>query len=206
MPDKPDAVGGGQTHPDVLPRLIEVRIRELRQLFDSFDPAPFRERDLDADAEEYIVESLRELPRGTQAELVVHLDQLERMDEARAVVADAVHNFFLYRMRMAERRLSDLTGAAWKNLFTGLAFLTACTFIANLMANLEPSSLISILREGFVIAGWVAMWRPLEMFLYERWPLKRMVRQYRRLSLIPVSVRPHTSQSAVQITPGAAAG
>jgi len=34
---------------------IEVRIRELTQLFNSFDPSPFQERDLDSDAEEYIV-------------------------------------------------------------------------------------------------------------------------------------------------------
>jgi hypothetical protein len=177
---------------------IDVRIHELRQLFDSFDPAPFRERTLDQAAEEYIVESLRELPRGAIAHLVVHLDQTETLEETRTVIADAVHNFFEYRADMARRKLSDLTGAGWKNLFTGLVFLAACTFIANLMSSLHPSTLVSIFREGFIIAGWVAMWRPLEMFLYERWPMKRMIRLYRRLSVIPVSVRLHTPQGAVR--------
>lgn len=33
---------------------IELRLRELAQLFNSLDPSPFIERDLDSDAEEFI--------------------------------------------------------------------------------------------------------------------------------------------------------
>ena len=34
---------------------IQLRLRELAQLFNSMDPSPFLDRDLDADAEEFIV-------------------------------------------------------------------------------------------------------------------------------------------------------
>ena len=43
-------------------RIIEMHLREMSQLFDSLDHSPFREKDLDRNAEEYIVESLKELP------------------------------------------------------------------------------------------------------------------------------------------------
>ena len=39
-----------------------------------------------------------------------------------------------------------------------------------------------ILEEGLVVAGWVAMWRPMEIFLYERRPIRRERRIYRRLA------------------------
>ena len=42
--------------------VIEVRISELAQLFNSLDASPFHERVLDDDAEEYIVGWARELP------------------------------------------------------------------------------------------------------------------------------------------------
>jgi hypothetical protein len=42
---------------------IEVRVEEISQLFDTLDPFPFRERDLDKQAEEYIVGWAHELPR-----------------------------------------------------------------------------------------------------------------------------------------------
>ena len=37
-------------------RIIEVRVAELRQLFNAIDPSPFRERDLDPNAEQFIVD------------------------------------------------------------------------------------------------------------------------------------------------------
>jgi len=38
----------------------QVRVAELRQLFNAIDPSPFRERDLDPRAEEFIVEWARD--------------------------------------------------------------------------------------------------------------------------------------------------
>ena len=46
VPAPRDALAGGR---------IELRLRRIEQLFDSFDPAPFHEKDLDRDAEEFIV-------------------------------------------------------------------------------------------------------------------------------------------------------
>ena len=51
----------GDAVPDDCP-VIEVRVAELRQLFHSNDPSPFRERDLDPAAERFIVDWSRELP------------------------------------------------------------------------------------------------------------------------------------------------
>lgn len=47
--------------------VIEMKLREVRQLFDTLDPSPFHEKDLDAAAEEYLVSAARELGRGTPA-------------------------------------------------------------------------------------------------------------------------------------------
>jgi hypothetical protein len=57
---------------------IEINLSRLAQLFNSLDPSPFHERDLDRDAEEYIIGSAEEIPRQRQLRLVVHLpaDQL----------------------------------------------------------------------------------------------------------------------------------
>ena len=41
---------------------IELNLSRLSQLFNSFDPSPFHERDLDENAEEYIVSSAEEIP------------------------------------------------------------------------------------------------------------------------------------------------
>ncbi|MGH9323263.1 MAG: hypothetical protein ACRD3V_25695, partial [Vicinamibacteria bacterium] len=55
-------------------RIIEVRVAELKQLFNAIDPSPFHERDLDPNAEEFIVGWARDLPAGAPFGLLVHLD------------------------------------------------------------------------------------------------------------------------------------
>ena len=58
-------------------KAIEVRVDDISQLFDTLDPFPFRERDLDAHAEEFIVGWARELPRKQLIRIVVHAPQSE---------------------------------------------------------------------------------------------------------------------------------
>jgi hypothetical protein len=50
----------------------------------------------------------------------------------------------------------------------------------------------SLLRQSFLILGWVANWRPLEIFLYDWWPLARRRDMYRRLSAATVEIKPYS--------------
>ena len=56
-------------------RELNLYLAETRQLFNSMDPSPFRERDLDHDAEEFIVSWAQEYHRKTPLKLLVHLGQ-----------------------------------------------------------------------------------------------------------------------------------
>lgn len=53
--------------------VIELRLREVAQLFNSLDPSPFLERDLDVKAEEFIESWAAEIPSHRELALRVHL-------------------------------------------------------------------------------------------------------------------------------------
>jgi hypothetical protein len=67
--------------------------------------------------------------------------------------------------------------------------LVMCLTLAALTVSLPAGPLRRIVREGLVITGWVTMWRPLEVLLYDWWPLIDERRQARRIPDAPVSVR-----------------
>jgi hypothetical protein len=46
-----------------------------------------------------------------------------------------------------------------------------------------------VLQEGLLIIGWVALWHPLEIFLYSWWPILGRQRLCRKIAMIPVEVR-----------------
>ncbi len=47
----------------------------------------------------------------------------------------------------------------------------------------------TLVEQSFLILGWVANWRPLEIFLYDWWPLARRRRLYRRLAAAAVELK-----------------
>jgi len=172
--------------------IIEMHLHTLGQLFDTLDPSPFRERDLDPKADEFIVESARELCSGRPREIVLHLDQAlndPAPADAQRIVSDAIRTHFARRSELARRQLRLLMRRGMISLAIGLAFLVVIFVIvqATGLASAE-SGAPTLVRESMIIVGWVAMWRPLDIFLYEWWPIVGERRLHDRLSQVKVRI------------------
>jgi hypothetical protein len=168
---------------------IEVNLNRLSQLFNSLDPSPFHERDLDRDAEEYIIGSAEEIPRHRPLLLLIHLPQDQLPDNGASSLNDAIHNYFAYREAQERRRLRLLFHDGRVALVTGITFLFGCLLVRKLAISFGNNAASDILAEGMLIMGWVAMWRPLEIFLYEWLPIYRRSRIVQKLSKVAVAVR-----------------
>jgi hypothetical protein len=53
-----------------------------------------------------------------------------------------------------------------------LTFLAAALAASDLIGSASQSGFANVFREGLLIGGWVAMWRPIEVFLYDWWPIR----------------------------------
>jgi hypothetical protein len=169
--------------------VIEVRVADMAQLFNSMDPSPFHEKDLDDDAEEFIVSAARELDTDKPLALLVHLDQPAVLPDAGHALSGSVHAFFERRSMLTRRRLAQLFRTGRISLAIGLLFLAASLIGGDWIVRMFPAStLASLFKESAIIGGWVAMWRPLEIFLYEWWPIRNERRTYDRLSRMPVRI------------------
>lgn len=170
--------------------VIEVHLGELKQLFNAIDPAPFRDRDLDPKAEEFIVGWAKDLPRDAQLALVIDLDRQAGLPDEAAVLRDAIHEFFHQRGLTHRQRLRELFRVGRTSLVIGLLALTAAIALGDFLAGMMKGSRVGeILRESLTIGGWVSMWRPLEVFLYDWWPIRNEARLADRLAAMPVRIR-----------------
>ncbi|HVH20615.1 MAG TPA: hypothetical protein VNF72_20155 [Myxococcota bacterium] len=165
--------------------VLELRVHELKQLFDSMDPSPFRERDLDPHAEEFIVGWARELHTGTTPALTVRVEAGASPEEA-ALLQEAVSEFFRNRAQVKRRELHRLLRYGRISLLIGLAFITVALVVSDLLSGLR----YGIVRESVVIGAWVALWRPLEIFLYDWWPIRAEARLNDRLAAARVEIAP----------------
>ena len=171
---------------------IEVRISDISQLFNTLDPFPFPERDLDKDAEEFIVGWARELPRGLALCIVIHLPAGEAAKQHANQLREGMNRYFAYRASVIDRDIKELFRVGRFSLAIGLGVLALGLIAARLISGgMNPTPVQRFLEEGLIIASWVANWKPIEIFLYDWWPLVRRRNLYRRLAQAQVELKPY---------------
>jgi len=107
-----------------------------------------------------------------------------------AFVAGAVVSFF-------QGTINELVIlAAFLPVLAGQSGNTGCQALAVTIRGITLNELREgsinklLLKESLLIGGWVAMWRPMQIFLYEWWPIVRRGRIYRNLGRAIVNVVP----------------
>jgi hypothetical protein len=174
---------------------IELRVDKIGQLFETFDPMPFRERDLDRNAEEYIVGSERDLPRKGKIRILVHVPADEAAHEDVHAIGAAFARHFRYRADVTAASVRELLRTGWYSLGVGMLVLSSCVTAAQLLPPfLDERHLGALVREGLIILGWVANWRPIEIFLYDWWPIVRRRNLYARLAGADVEIAPRQAR------------
>jgi len=169
--------------------LIEVHVSDLKQLFNSLDPTPFQGRDIDPQAEEFIIGWAREVRNKVPLGLLVHVDQTTASEDADHIVHAAVRDHFKRRASTTRQKLRQLFRVGRSSLLIGLAFLATCIALGDAIQLWLPDSRAAgVARESLLIGGWVAMWKPIEVFLYDWWPIRAEAVLSDRLSAMTVRV------------------
>ncbi len=170
------------------PWRIDIRLPALADLFNALDPSPFVERDIDDRVEAFIVDSASDAPSHAPIELAIaapaEAGEIKHEDVGAAICA-----YFSYLRDVQHQRVRRLLREGRTALALGLGFLVVCTALGQLAASLAPEPVGEILQEGFLIIGWVANWRPVEIFLYDWRPMRQRARLYDRLSRMQVTVK-----------------
>ncbi len=171
--------------------LIELRLNEVAQLYNMLDPAPFHEKELDAEADRYLFSAAREIGADKNFKFVIELPPAAIDASTERSIEAAIRNHFTYRLQTRRRDLRHELQRGRTSLVIGLVFLVACMALRELAHSLAATAITRILGEGLLILGWVAMWGPLDIFLYGWWPIAGECRLLERLAVIDVAVRPH---------------
>jgi hypothetical protein len=183
--------GNMDEQPPTAANAIEIRIEEIAQLFHSLDPFPFREKDLDREAEEFIVGWARELPTDKPLRIVVHLPETQASTPEAHELSAALTQYFGYRARVIALDLNELFRVGRRAMAIGLTVLSFSVVTGQTVGSLAPSPIGRVIEESLLIFGWVANWRPIEIFLYDWWPIVRRRNLYQRLSAARVELRPY---------------
>jgi hypothetical protein len=176
---------------------VSLHVRDVAQLFNSFDPSPFWDRDLDPDAATFIENEFSDRRSADHWHLNVHA---QNGGASREDLQAAIENYYTRLAASARRDLAEHRQMGQIALLGGIAIFLACMGTRELLLR-SLGDLPRIVDEGLIILAWVAMWRPVEALTYEWVPYLRKRRLFERLAGIRVAVR-----SAPAPTPGGRSG
>jgi hypothetical protein len=128
---------------------------------------------------------------------VVQLGREPGGEATAALLRDAVHEHFGRCAEGKRRELRELFRTGRISLVIGVGFLGVAIALAQLLDNLIANEGYSwMVSESLIIGGWVALWRPMEIFLYVWWPIRAEARLFDRLAAMAVSL--HGAQSPAE--------
>lgn len=162
--------------------VIDIHLNSLQQLYESLDPAPFHEKSLDRRAEEYLVDSASEHSEREALTLRVHGPESLRVSLPE--MSEAIHANFRLALERKERLMRRHMRMGRMLLVLGLAVLAVTLLARYWLSGLNTKA--DLLGESLLIVGWVALWRPAELLLFDRIEARVERRALERLAQIPV--------------------
>ncbi len=167
--------------------VIILELNEVDQLLIKPNSLFYGKRMLSPDAEEVIIEEAAIASSNDHIHLKIHLhkDEINRKDE----ISTAIHQHFTYRRKKSERQLKKVLQLGWRSLLISIVFLSLIVSLTLVIIKLLPEGGLSLtFREILIILGWVALWRPADLLLYEWRPFKREVNLFRKLEQCKVEI------------------
>jgi hypothetical protein len=161
---------------------IHIDLADPRELFRPGEPDPFGGR-LHADnGVERILNRIRPRP-GRPVRVTLRLPATARAPDLEARMRSGLQQYCDHRIVQIANDIASLRQEGLATLWRGLIFLALCMLGSQLLGEPKflPGILARFLDEGLIIAGWVALWYPLDALLYQHWPLNRERRLYEQL-------------------------
>ena len=175
-------------------QIIEVRIGTIGQFYQTLDPSPDLEKDLNPDTVEYLIDTTEEMKNQKEE---VHIDlyleySLFQNNELKSRMEKSIPAYFSRRVDILEHKHRMSHKKARKNLIRGLAFLIVCVALSVILTNFVDNALVYAFGQSLTVIGWVALWNPAEFYLYNHREEKDEINIMKRLAGASVSSKPLT--------------
>jgi hypothetical protein len=164
--------------------IIEISLQDPFNLYDDKDPSPLKVRDLKPILEQYIFNCLREIPNEDKVRIEFYFYEPPQTQEEKDLLKKSVKDFFSYRckVRFLDFRLKIKYGL--RSTLIGLIFLFFCIYISSVYLKNQNDIVGQFFLEGLSVLGWVSLWNPVQVFLYEIWPILTSAKILRKCSQV----------------------
>ncbi len=163
--------------------LIEVALDHYEDIFNEWDPAPFKRRDIDPDLQAFLEECSEEISMRHPLAIAFYLPKAELDYEKQEKCVQGLHNFFTFNKHLTKKELRFSYHQALRYFLIGLVFLAVAVLFEH---QFEKTVLFELLDQGIFVGGWVFAWEALTTVAFQNQKIKRRIAEWDRFLDAPV--------------------
>jgi len=134
--------------------LIDVFIDDYDDVYDEWDPAPFKKRFIEEDFDEFIKSSSKDIPMKFKLNIVLYIPLAMKDENKEKSVEAAYKNYYAYNTEKAEIEWNWMNRRSYTFLFIALSLLG----LGSLLRFEDSSTLVDLFKQGILVGGWVFLW------------------------------------------------
>lgn len=163
--------------------MLEIALSQYEDIFNEWDPAPFKRREIDADLELYLERSAEEIPFKYPIEIFFMLPEGARNQPLEEEIRSGLRSFFNFKLYFLKKESKSINVRMLRYIVFGFLLLW--------MGNTYPghdseTDWAIVLTEGIFIGGWVFLWEAVSLFFFTNREVYHRRRICNRLLNAPV--------------------
>ncbi|KJF28756.1 hypothetical protein TZ02_00975 [Clostridium aceticum] len=163
--------------------MIEIHLEQYIYLFNEWDNASFKRRDLDPDLIYFLEECSQEIPLKHDIELNITITEEKRDLIKEKNIIKGFRNQYIHYLRLEKRNLKELFMRALLYVVTAFALIFTASMLEG---TLKEHPVSTTLLEGFYVGGWVFAWEAISSFSFHSGSLRRKIKEYKRFLRAPI--------------------
>lgn len=134
---------------------IEISLDKYEDIYNEWDPTPFKKRDIEEEFIKYVIDSSLDIPMRYNLDLELYLPENMYDEKKEKNAKAAMKSYFNYLLDRNKRTLTNSIARCLRSTFIGIILL--CFYFFSSVDD-GSNGLAKVLVEGVSILGWVALW------------------------------------------------
>jgi hypothetical protein len=149
--------------PDSNAYIIQILLDSYDDVYDDWDPSPFKLRDIEDEFLDFLWDSVEDIPKRDAIIFEFSIPASLKNEQKELILVSALQHHFDYMRTRNERKRRKENLEALKYFLLGIFF-----FIVAYMGPFKSETLpVQILKEGLLIGGWVFIWETISNVFIE---------------------------------------
>jgi len=169
--------------------IIEVSLVNYVDIFNDWDHAPLRRKDIDPDLLRFLEDSIDDIPRKHNIDICFYLSDQVRNEERERQIISWFHTFYQFYVELEKKKIRAIFLKSIVCLLVSLLF-----FILYYLGEqiIESNLLLNVLSEIVVVGGWVFLWDAISSLTFNRATINRLIKNYNRFVQAIITFRYNT--------------